>query len=94
MSNKFDKPEVTKRYECGGNDCLYPSDSQFLPAIAGATTKFPGCSANDLKRAIREESTEARGRVKGLLVIAEFLQDRRAWKRFCDTDPILWLRDS
>ena len=75
-----------RRPEVGG------SGSHFLSAIARATARFPGSTADDLKRAIREGTTVACGSVYGPIAICEYLRDRLAWKRFCLSDPITWVR--
>jgi predicted metal-dependent phosphoesterase TrpH len=64
------------------------SDSHFRSAVAKATTRFPGRTADDLRRAIREGTTSAMGAVYGPLSLWEYVRDRVAWKAFCQNDPI------
>jgi predicted metal-dependent phosphoesterase TrpH len=72
-----------KRPEVGG------SDSHFLSAVARAGTVFPGRTADDLMRAIREGTTRAVGSVYGPLSLYQYARDRLAWKQFCQEDPIV-----
>jgi predicted metal-dependent phosphoesterase TrpH len=75
-----------RRPEVGG------SDSHFHSAVARAGTVFPGRSAADLMKAIREGTTRAVGGVYGPLKIIEYLRDRLAWKQFCLADPVVRVR--
>ncbi len=72
-----------RRPEVGG------SNSHFLSAVARAGTLFPGRSADDLMRAIREGTTRAVGSVYGPISLYQYARDRLAWKQFCQEDPIV-----
>ncbi len=72
-----------KRPEVGG------SNSHFLSAMARAGTLFPGRTADDLMRAIREGTTRAVGSVYGPISLYQYARDRLAWKQFCQEDPIV-----
>jgi len=65
------------------------SDSHFLSAVARAGTVFPGRTADDLMRAIREGTTRAVGSVYGPLSLYQYARDRLAWKQFCQEDPMV-----
>lgn len=71
-----------RRPEVGG------SDSHFLSAIARAATIFPGETAAELQKAIREGTTRAWGSVYGPLTLFEYLRERKLWRRFCQKDTI------
>jgi len=72
-----------RRPEVGG------SDSHFLSAVARTGTLFPGGTADDLMRAIREGTTRAVGCVYGPMSLYQYARDRLAWKQFCQEDPIV-----
>lgn len=64
------------------------SDSHFRSAVAHATTRFPGRTADDLRRALREGTTRAVGAVYGPWSVLEYFRERLEWERFCKNDPI------
>lgn len=52
------------------------SDGHFLDAIGRCFTEFPGTGAGDLRKAIEEKTTHARGTCYGPLTLARFVFDR------------------
>ena len=59
------------------------SDAHFLWAISRTWTDFPGRTAVELRRALKERQTRASGLTWGLPSLWHYYRDRRRWKTFC-----------
>ncbi|MBK8020822.1 MAG: PHP domain-containing protein [Chloroflexi bacterium] len=64
----FRNRQWAKRTETGG------SDTHYLPTVGSTFTRFPGKTAQDLRRAIETSQTSAGGRVYSPLLIVKLLR--------------------